>query len=84
MVTKTLTAPAVWAGVIAVIKVSLTTDTPVADVPSKITAVAPIRFVPVMVTPVPPAVEPDVGEILITIGAGVVFVTVNPPTCVPS
>jgi hypothetical protein len=34
-----------------------------------VTDVAPVRFVPVMVTEVPPAVEPLVGEMAVTVGA---------------
>jgi hypothetical protein len=34
-----------------------------------LTAVAPVKLVPVMVTEVPPAGSPDVGEIDVTVGA---------------
>ena len=68
VVTLTLTAPAAWAGVVAVIE-PLTTDTMVAGVPPKVTPFAPpefapIKFVPVIVTLVPPAVEPVDGAML--------------------
>ena len=36
----------------------------------KSTLVAPVKPVPVMVTVVPPPVGPDVGEMLVTVGAG--------------
>ena len=49
--------------------VELTTITLVAAVPPMVTAVAPVKPVPVMVMAVPPAVEPLVGEILVTVGA---------------
>ena len=73
VVTTTLTAPAAWADVVAVIEVPLTTETPVAAAPPKVTpfappAAAPKRFVPVMVTMVPPSVEPVTGEIPVTVG----------------
>ena len=70
VVTKTLTAPALPAGVVAVMLVELSTVTLVAAVPPRVTAVAPVKLVPVMVMVVPPAVEPLVGEILATVGAG--------------
>jgi hypothetical protein len=57
------------AGELAVIVVALTTVTPVADDPPNTTAVAPVKLVPVMVTAVPPATGPVVGEIEVTVGA---------------
>jgi hypothetical protein len=36
----------------------------------KSTAVAPVKFVPVTVTEVPPAVEPVLGLTEVTVGAG--------------
>ena len=69
VVTTTSTSPAAWPGVVAVIDVLLTTEKPVADVPPKVTAVVPIRFVPVMVTPVPPEIRPDEGTMLTNAGA---------------
>ena len=35
------------------------------------TAVAPVKSVPVIVTDVPPSADPEVGEIEVTVGAGV-------------
>ena len=58
VVTKILTSPATWAGVAAVRDVSDTTVTLVAAVPPKLTAVAPVKRLPVNVTAVPPAVTP--------------------------
>ena len=70
LVTTTSTAPAACAAVVAVIVVLFLTLTPVADVPPNFT-VAPVRKpVPLMVTGVPPAVVPEVGEIELTVGAG--------------
>ena len=40
------------------------------DGEKELTAVAPLRFVPLMVTAVPPRVEPLVGVMLLTVGAG--------------
>ena len=68
MVTRTSTVP-VPAGAVAVIWVALLTVKPVALVAPKRTAVAPLKFVPVMVTVVPPVAGPDVGEMLLTVGA---------------
>ena len=48
----------------------LTTMRLVAAVPPTVTAVAPVKPVPVMVTAVPPANVPDVGEMLMNVGAG--------------
>jgi hypothetical protein len=40
-----------------------------ADAPPNVTAVAPVNCLPVMVTVVPPAVEPLSGDAEITVGA---------------
>ena len=70
LVTTTFTVPAACAGVVAVIVVLLATVTLVAAVVPTAT-VAPARNpVPVMVTGVPPAVVPEAGETLLTVGAG--------------
>ena len=68
VITLTSTVP-VPEGDVAVIVVEDTTVKPVAAVAPKVTAVAPERLVPVMVTVVPPAPGPDVGEIELTVGA---------------
>ena len=62
LVTTTLTAPAELAGVVAVREVALTTVKFVAGVPPKVTLVAPVKFVPVIVTVVPPSVVPVAGD----------------------
>jgi len=68
VVTLTPVGPAVPAGVVAVIWVSLTTLKEVAaDVP-KSTALAPVKLVPVTVTVVPPAIGPDVGSTPVMVG----------------
>jgi len=69
VVTLTLTVP-VPAGDVAVIWVAEMTMNDVAAVAPKVTAVAPVKFVPVIVTDVPPAVGPAVGETDVTVGAG--------------
>ena len=61
--------PAVPAGVVAVMEVALTTTTLVAVAPPKVTLVAPVKLVPVMVTAVPPARGPDMGLMLPITGA---------------
>ena len=61
VVTATLLAPAVPAGVLAVIDVALTTTTLVAATPFTVTLVAPVKLVPEIVIDVPPLVGPDVG-----------------------
>ena len=61
VVTATLFAPTVPAGVTAVTLVDETTTTLVAAIPPTVTLVAPVKLVPVIVIAVPPAVEPEVG-----------------------
>ena len=70
MVTTTFTAPAAWAGVVAVIEVPLTTVTVLAAVPPTVTVAPDRKPVPVMVTAVPPLTDPELGEIAVTVGAG--------------
>ena len=67
-VTVTVTAPAAWAGVVPVIVVLFTTVTLVAAVPPNVTVAPAAKFVPVIVTAVPPAVVPLFGETLLTVG----------------
>src|SRR5262249_47327614 len=70
LVTVTSTMPAVCAGVVAVIVVLLTTVTPVAAVPPIVTVAPAAKPVPVIVRAVPPLIEPDGGDTLVTAGAG--------------
>ena len=56
---------------VAVILVELTTVILVAGLPPMVTAVAPVKLIPVMVMVVPPATGPLVGDILVTIGTGI-------------
>ena len=75
LVTTTFTAPAACAGVVAVIDVLLTTVTPVAAVPPRLDRRSSCRKpVPLIVTAVPPAVVPVLGEIEFTVGAGLLAV----------
>ena len=67
VVTRTLTVP-VPAGDTAVIEVALLTVKLAAGVTPKLTAVAPVRSVPVMATLVPPAAGPVEGERNVTVG----------------
>jgi hypothetical protein len=69
LVTVTVTAPALPAGVVAVMLVPLTTVTFVAAALPNVTVAPVAKFVPVIVTAVPPAVDPLVGETLLTVGA---------------
>ena len=71
VVIVTLTAPAACAGVLVMIEVLLTTENGVAAVLPKVTAVAPRRFVPVMVTAVPPDAGPEAGVMLVNAGGAV-------------
>jgi hypothetical protein len=66
--TVTVTAPALSAGVVAVIDVALTTTTLAAAVLPNVTVAPEAKFVPVIVTAVPPAVDPLFGVTLPTVG----------------
>ena len=69
VVTIMPTAPAVVrAGVIQVIVVLFTMLREVADNPPNVTKVAPVKFVPVIVTFFPPSVLPDDDEMLLITG----------------
>jgi hypothetical protein len=68
VVKTTFTAPAACAGATTVTEVALTLVKVVPAEPSKVTAVVPVRFVPVIVTVVPPAVGPLEGEIPAIVG----------------
>ena len=70
VVTVTSTSPAFSAGLVAVICESLTTVKDGEAVAPKLTAVAPVKPDPVIVTEVPPEVDPDVGAIAATTGPG--------------
>lgn len=69
VVTATATAPAERAGAVAVIWVELFTVKLEAAVPPNVTAVAPVKSMPVIVTVVPPFVVPLGGLRLETVGA---------------
>jgi hypothetical protein len=68
-VTVTVTAPALPAGVVAVMVVLFTTATLVAAVLPNVTVAPVAKLVPVMVTAVPPAVGPLFGLTPLTVGA---------------
>jgi len=68
VVTIIPTAPALRAGVIQVIVVLFTIVKEVAAVIPNVTDVAPVKFVPVIVTLVPPAVLPVNCEMLVIFG----------------
>jgi hypothetical protein len=69
VVTVTSTVP-LPAGAVAVMLVGPLTVKDVAAVVPKLTAVAPVKLVPVIVTLVPPRVDPDVGFSAVTVGGG--------------
>jgi len=70
VVTETFCAPSAPDGVTAVIEVALTTTTLVAAAPPKVTLLAPVKFVPLIVIGVPPNVVPEFGDRLAMVGAG--------------
>ena len=67
-VTVTVTAPAVPAGVVAVMVVLFTTVTLVAAAEPKVTVAPEAKLVPVIVTAVPPATGPLFGLTPLTVG----------------
>jgi hypothetical protein len=72
LVTVTSTVPAEPAGDVALIEVGDTTVTPVAFVaPNFTTAPVVVKFVPVIVTDVPPLVGPEFGLTAVTVGFAV-------------
>ena len=71
VVTIISATPTLRAGVIQVIVVLFTTLIVVAAKPSNVTDVAPVKFVPVIVTFVPPAVLPVNCEMLLIFGVGI-------------
>ena len=77
-------APAVRAGVTAVMEVSETTTTLVAATPPKVTLVAPVKFAPLIVTVVPPKVVPDVGLNDAIVGAGISYVNALTAVALPT
>jgi hypothetical protein len=70
LVTVTVAVPALPVGVVAVICVPLTTTTFVAAALPNVTVAPAAKFVPAIVTAVPPAVEPVFGDTLATVGVG--------------
>ena len=71
LVTVTPTAPAPPAGVVAVIDVLLTTTTFVAAVTPNVTVAPAEKFVPLIVTAVPPSIDPLFGDTLLTVGVAI-------------
>jgi hypothetical protein len=68
LVTVTVTAPTLPGGVVAVIVVLFTTTAVVAAAPPNVTVAPAAKFVPVIVTAVPPATGPLFGATLVTVG----------------
>ena len=71
VVTTTRDAPAGFAGVVTETDVGLL-ERIVAAVPPNVTEDGLARLVPVMITVVPPVVGPEVGLILVIVGADIV------------
>jgi hypothetical protein len=72
VVTVTSTAPVVWAGDVTMMDVELcTTRLVVAGVVPNLTVDAAVKFVPVIVTCVVPATDPEEGLMAVTVGVGV-------------
>ena len=69
-VTITSTVPALVAGATAVIDMELFTVKLVAGVPPKLTPVAPVNPVPVIVIVVPPVAGPETGDTAVILAAG--------------
>ena len=65
----TFTAPAALAGVTTVTEVALTFEIEVPAVPPNVTDEVPVKFVPVIVTVVDPAVGPLTGDSEVIVGA---------------
>src|SRR6185295_3449195 len=68
---------------VAVMDVALTTLTPVAAVPPNVTVAPLTNALPLIVTDVPPAVGPELGETALTVGAFAGATYVNPLVSVP-
>ena len=68
MVTVTSTVPADSAGLTAVISVDETSTTLLATVDPKSTSAGEVKLLPVIVTDVAPAVDPEVGLTAVTAG----------------
>ena len=85
LVITTFWTPAVPTGVTAVIWVAEVLITVVATAPPIVTLNAPpeAKFVPVIVTGVPPAIWPYAGEMLVNVGAAPGGLIMNPLVRVP-
>jgi hypothetical protein len=67
-VTTTLAVPALPAGVVQFAEVAEATLKAEQEAPPTVMPEAPVKLVPAIVIPVPPATDPDVGEIDVTVG----------------
>jgi hypothetical protein len=72
--TAMVTLPGARGGVTAVIWVAELTTKEVALTPPNVTAVVPMKLVPVIITDVPPAVVPETGESAVIDGAAAEYV----------
>jgi hypothetical protein len=82
LVTVTVTAPTLPAGLVAVIVVLFTTTTFVAAVLPNFTVAPAEKSVPVIVTAVPPATGPLFGLTLLTNGTVLATAAWNVTTCI--
>jgi hypothetical protein len=82
LVTVTVAAPTLPAGVVAVIVVLFTTTTPVAAALPIVTVAPVAKLVPVIVTAVPPAVGPPFGDTLLTNGTVLAAAAWNVTVCI--
>lgn len=71
VVTVTSTVPDTPAGAVAVFDVAELTVNALVFVPPNLTAVAPVKPVPGIVTVVRPACRPEVGEINVMVGGAI-------------
>ena len=69
-VTLTSTEPAIWGGVVTVTCVAESTVKVLAAVVPNVTPLTFVKFVPVIVTQIPPFVAPAFRLIALTVGAG--------------
>ena len=70
------------AGVVTVIVVALTTTGFIPAIPPKVTVAGLWKFVPVIVTDVPPPEGPEVGAKLVIVGVGKLYVNDRDPVAV--
>ena len=78
-----LHVPGPWAGALTVALAALVTWTVVPAAVPKAMTVAPVRWVPVTATAVPPVVGPEVGVNVVMVGAGCTYLNLDDDVTVP-